>query len=164
MNELWHAFITSPIVATIVGCIVFVAWSAVWRGAGLWLDGLKPANPILAKLVSVASTIAHLLATRTPPKTIDEAKQDAVEAAKSAVKTAGVVVLLFVALSTTACSAPNPACSPQSLAAIEEGYISEVYFACRGYQGDPEWRTKCTEYPAIAEKYRQQRDAWVRCQ
>lgn len=67
-----------------------------------------------------------------------------------------VAVLLLTGCGT----APlNPACSTDQLNAIERAYTDEVMQKCGPYKT----RATCPDYPAIDEKYAEERQAWVRC-
>lgn len=52
----------------------------------------------------------------------------------------------------------RPECSPHALAAIEAEYINEALTACAGQSYDD-----CPHLPAIRERYRARRRAWVDC-
>ena len=86
---------------------------------------------------------------------------DSIRRSVAMMKLLFLVVLILILLPS--CVAPNEVCSPQELGSIEENFITEIYFRCKDFSG-PNWRNDCPDYPSISEKYRKQRDAWVRCQ
>jgi len=68
---------------------------------------------------------------------------------------------LCLALATVlaACGPEKPACSPESLAALEAAYVRDVLAACEGHP-EPE---ACPAFKAIEAEYEQKREEWVRC-
>jgi hypothetical protein len=70
------------------------------------------------------------------------------------------VRLLLLALLVGGCAGQErAACAPEQLVPIETAFIAEATAACDGYEIED-----CEAFPAIAEKYRLQRDAWEACQ
>jgi len=66
---------------------------------------------------------------------------------------AGLGLVLF-----GACTPERPACSAQTLAAIEVAYINEAIAHCTG-----ETFSECKALPGIRDKYRAKRAEWERC-
>lgn len=73
-----------------------------------------------------------------------------------------VSTLLALMVLGAGCSGGVPeTCQPDGdLATIEAAYVAETVAACRQYTTPDD----CPQYPAIREKYRAQRAAWVSCQ
>lgn len=66
---------------------------------------------------------------------------------------------LVFALALAACKPSPEPCTELELLELERAYVSEALTACRGQTYDG-----CAELPAIREKYKQKRAAWVRCE
>jgi hypothetical protein len=65
---------------------------------------------------------------------------------------------LLPVLAVACASTERPACSPNTLAALEARYIAEAAAACAGHTYDD-----CPALPEIRAKYKTEREEWVQC-
>jgi hypothetical protein len=70
------------------------------------------------------------------------------------------IVLGAMLLASCAGTTERPACSPETLAALETAYVAEVLSACADYDA-PEL---CPVYEEIRVRYAEKRKAWEVCE
>jgi hypothetical protein len=103
---------------------------------------------------------AKRMADKPPPS--DEVPVTVEDSTVPSTLRTGATLLVLMVLGAVGCSGGVPeTCQPDTdLATIEAAYVAETVATCRQYTTPDD----CPQYPAIREKYRVQRAAWVSCQ
>lgn len=72
-----------------------------------------------------------------------------------------ICIALFTACAGAYRDAHKPGCMPVDLAAIEAEYVTEATAACKAEGAHS--TAECKAFPAIRDKYRAKRAAYVEC-